>query len=39
MAMKAMMQKGKFNQKIHRQFDFSANAPPTTGPNTDPIAH
>lgn len=39
MATKVMTQNGAFIQKIHRQFVFSANAPPMTGPATDPIAH
>jgi hypothetical protein len=38
-ATKAMIIKGKFNQNIHLQFDFSAHAPPMTGPVTLPMAH
>lgn len=35
----ATTQGGRLSQKIHLQVDFSAMAPPMTGPMTDPIAH
>ena len=39
MPTKAMTQKGILSQNIQRQFECSANAPPMTGPLTEPIAH
>jgi hypothetical protein len=36
---KAITQNGMFNQKMYLQDAFSASAPPTTGPATDPNAH